>query len=238
MSKVAIMQPTFLPWVGYFDLIDQVDYFVLLNDVQFQKQTWQHRNRILTKNGLLWLTIPVITKGHFGQNIKDTSISHQHFPGKLLSSIRHSYASSKYFTLYWDELQQIFLDHIVNTSLQSLNTTLIRWACSILGIKTPLYLSSDLPKRSERSTRLVDIITYFRSQYYLSPYGARDYLREDQSYFRDSSINVHLQSYQVQKYKQLYPGFTEGTCFLDLLFNCGPDAYDIIKLGSRSPIPL
>ena len=62
MSKIAIMQPTFLPWVGYFDLIDQVDIFVFLNDVQFQKQTWQHRNKILTKNGLQWITVPVLQK--------------------------------------------------------------------------------------------------------------------------------------------------------------------------------
>jgi len=232
------MQPTFLPWVGYFDLIDQVEFFVFLNDVQFQKQTWQHRNKILTNNGLHWLTVPVMTKGCFGQEIKDVLISNQHFPRKLLSSIRHSYASSKYFDLYWEELQKIFLDHASNSSLQSLNISIIRWACVIFGIKTSLFFSSDISTRSGRADRLIDIIKSFGSQYYLSPFGSRDYLLEDQINFRASFIDVHLQSYQVQNYKQLYPGFTEGTCFLDLLFNHGPNSYKIIKSGSHPPIPL
>ena len=87
MSKIAIMQPTFLPWVGYFDLIDQVDTFVFLNDVQFQKQTWQHRNKILTKNGLQWITVPVLTKGRFGQHLQEVSISDQRFASKILTTI-------------------------------------------------------------------------------------------------------------------------------------------------------
>lgn len=237
MSKIAIMQPTFLPWVGYFDLIDQVDIFVFLNDVQFQKQTWQHRNKILTKNGLQWITVPVLTKGRFGQHLQDVSISDQRFASKLLTTIYHAYAPSKYFELYWHEFQNLFLQN-ANSSLQSLNIAIIRWACSIFNIQTPLFISSDIPKREARAERLIDIITHFNSKYYLSPYGSRDYLIEDQYFFQESSINVYLQVYKVQPYKQIYDGFSEGTCFLDLLFNCGPDAYTIIKSGSRSPIAL
>ena len=154
-----------------------------------------------------------------------------------MTTIYHAYSSSEFFELYWHELQNLFLQN-ANSSLQLLNIAIIRWACSILNIQTPLFISSDIPKRETRAERLIDIINHFNSKYYLSPYGSRDYLIEDQYYFHESSINVYLQVYKSQPYKQIYDGFTEGTCFLDLLFNCGPNAYNIIKSGSRSPIAL
>ena len=175
-----------------------------------------------------------MTKGCFGQEIKDVLISNSIFQGSFIS-IRHSYASSKYF----DSLGRVaanLLDHVSNSSLQSLNISIIRWACVILGSKL-LFLSS-IYQHVQAADRLIDIIQSFGSQYYLSPFGSRDYLLEDQINFRASFIDVHLQSYQVQNYKQLYPGFTAGTCFLDLLFNHGPNSYKIIKSGSHPPIPL
>ena len=85
-KTVAIMQPSFMPWIGYFDLMDQVYTFIFLDNVQFEKQTWQQRNKIRTPNGLEWLTIPVKVSGKFGQNICDVEISVQQFPKKQIKS--------------------------------------------------------------------------------------------------------------------------------------------------------
>src|SRR5271155_2267040 len=95
--RVAITQPTYLPWLGYFDLIDQVDAFVLLDSVQFEKQSWQQRNRIKTPNGLQWLTAPVRTKGRSAQLIKDVEIAETDFYIKHLNLIQTNYRNAPFF---------------------------------------------------------------------------------------------------------------------------------------------
>ena len=88
---VSIMQPTWLSWIGYFDLIDQSDLFVLLDDAQFSKHTWQQRNRIKINDSLAWLTVPVYTKGRSGQKINEVEIDRRRFPEKLLFQIKQHY---------------------------------------------------------------------------------------------------------------------------------------------------
>src|SRR5580704_12957199 len=102
--KVAISQPTYLPWLGYFDLIDQVDVFVLLDNVQFEKQSWQQRNRIKTPTGLQWLTVPVIFRGRFGQLIKDVEIREAEFWRNHLRAIELNYRRARFFHQYFEEL--------------------------------------------------------------------------------------------------------------------------------------
>ena len=103
------MQPTYLPWLGYFVLINRSDVFVFLDSVQFDKRSWQQRNRIKTPNGELMLTVPVLTKGRFNQNICDAIIDKsQKFEKKHFSSIRSNYMKSKYSKLYIQELEKIF----------------------------------------------------------------------------------------------------------------------------------
>ena len=102
--KVAISQPTYLPWIGYFDLIDQVDRFVFLDTVQFEKRSWQQRNRIRTAEGLLFLTVPVIVKGRFEQKIKDVEIESPFFVRKHLRTIESNYRRAPFFGQYFEEL--------------------------------------------------------------------------------------------------------------------------------------
>src|SRR5216684_6490113 len=107
--KVAISQPTYLPWLGYFDLMDQVDVFVLLDDVQFEKQSWQQRNRIKTPVGLQWLTVPVIFKGRFGQLIKDVEIRDPDFWRNHFRAIELNYRRSPFFDHYAEELRSCLM---------------------------------------------------------------------------------------------------------------------------------
>ena len=101
--KVAISQPTYLPWSGYFDLIDQVDVFILLDDVQFEKQSWQQRNRIKTPVGLQWLTVPVVFRGRLGQLIKDVEIRTADFCRDHCRAIELNYRRAEFFGTYFED---------------------------------------------------------------------------------------------------------------------------------------
>ena len=106
--RVGIMQPTYLPWAGYFEMISNVDLFIILDNVQFEKKSWQHRNRIRTSSGELLLTVPVNTVSKFSQLITEVQISRNtNFVRKHLTSIRNSYSKTKYFDQLFPELEQI-----------------------------------------------------------------------------------------------------------------------------------
>lgn len=231
MKTVAIMQPTFLPWVGYFDLIDLVHEFVFLDNVQFVKQSWQQRNRILGPKGLEWLTVPVFTSGRFGQKIFDVEIRSECFPDKQLRTIEHHYSRAPFFNHYWDELCSRFKSLEDNSSLASLNMLLIRWLSDSLQIDGNFHVASELGSEHGRSERLVDIIHTLGGDRYVSPIGATAYLKQDKTVFSSSGIEVMIHKYCPRPYKQLQPGFASGASAIDILFNQGADAGQIIRSG-------
>ena len=233
---VAIMQPTFLPWVGYFDLIDQVDDFVFLDNVQFEKQSWQQRNRILGHKGLEWITVPVFTNGRFGQKICDVEIKTADFPIKQLKSIEHKYSRAPFFSSYWDELRSIIVSVDESPSLAQLNMRLIRWLSACFQIKGCFSVPSEMRSEDSRSERLVEIIKTFGAARYISPIGAAAYLHHDHKFFLDAGIEIVFQNYLPQQYCQLQSGFTSGVCALDILFNEGVNAGPIILAGRRRPL--
>lgn len=227
------MQPTFLPWVGYFDLLDQVDEFVFLDNVQFEKQSWQQRNRILGPCGLEWVSVPVLTKGRFGQKICDVEIKRTDFPAKHLRKIAYHYARAPYFGDYWDELQSILLSVQVSPSLAQLNINLVRWLSKCFRLDASFRLASNMQPEGGRSERLVEIIKALDGSQYISPIGAAAYLKEDQYVFSQAGIHITFQNYEPRPYRQLYPGFVFGACALDILFNEGSAAGEIIRSGRR-----
>src|SRR5690242_14000816 len=130
--KIAISQPTYLPWLGYFDLIDQVDLFVFLDNVQFEKQSWQQRNRIKTPTGLQWLTVPVAFRGKFGQLIKEVEIRDPEFCKNHLRAIELNYRRTPFFDSYFPELKEHFASITSRSLLADLNIRLIEWIVNIL----------------------------------------------------------------------------------------------------------
>lgn len=233
MKSVAIMQPTFLPWVGYFDLIDQADDFVFLDSVQFEKQSWQQRNRVLGHSGLEWITTPVMIKGRSRQKICDVEIKATNFPAKQLRTIKYHYERAPFFDRYWDELRSIFVSVDQSSSLAKLNMRLICWLSDCFQLKGNFKVSSEMCPERGRSDRLVEIITMLGASRYISPLGAAVYLKQDYAIFSEAGIEVRFQNYEPQPYKQLQPGFTGGTCALDILFNEGANAGSIIRAGRR-----
>jgi hypothetical protein len=146
-KRIAIVQSSYLPWKGYFDLIHAVDEFVLYDDMQFTKRDWRSRNRIKTAQGLLWLTVPVDVKGKFDQRIREASIADSSWADRHWKSIRHAYVRAPFFAQYEDELARVFGELAREPSLSQVNYRLISLVCSWLGITTPITWSMDYPQR-------------------------------------------------------------------------------------------
>jgi hypothetical protein len=229
------MQPTWLPWAGYLDLIDQVDCFVFLDTTQFQKQTWQQRNRIKVQNKLEWITVPALIKGRFGQLIKDVEIQLEKFPRKQLKQISQSYSKTPFFEEYFPEFEEILLNSNTN-SLCDINITIINWLCSKFKIETKTMRASEINVSGKRGELVVNILKHLGSSSYLSPMGSLEYLREDINSFDEAKINVKFQNFIHPEYKQMYEPFISGASAIDLLFNKGEDSINVIRSGRGAPI--
>jgi hypothetical protein len=232
--KIAITQPTYLPWLGYFDLLDQVDTFVLLDNVQFEKQSWQHRNRIKTPTGLQWLTVPVVFRGRFGQTIQEVEIREPEFWHKHLRALQVNYGRAPFFREYFQRLSAALQHTANNTLLAELNAYLLRWFTEVLRIGTPAVLASSLNVHGKRTELLGNICAKLGATEYLSPIGSAAYLLDELEVLTERGIQVSFQHYTHPEYKQLFPPFVPYACVLDLLFNRGERSLDIIRSG-RGP---
>jgi len=231
--RIAIMQPTYLPWIGYFALMDQVDQFVLLDDVEFSRQSWQQRNRIKTQDDWLWLTVPVYHKGRSGQRINEMEINQQvNWGTNHYKTLRQYYCSAA----CWEENRTWLLD-IYSSSWQKLcmlNKTIIEKLANLLGINATIHSSSNLNAGSGRVDRLIRICQLLGGDEYLSPIGSFEYI-EGENRFPDAGIRLLYQHYEHPTYRQLYGEFISQLSVVDLLLNEGPRSLEVIRSGERSP---
>ena len=232
--RIAIAQPTYLPWLGYFDLMEQVECFVLLDDVQFDKRSWQQRNRIKGPSGLQWLTVPVASRGRFEQRILDVEISEPQFWRTHLRALEHNYHRAPYFELLFPQLARIFEGGHYGL-LVELNFSVMDWLCGLLGIQTKRLRSSAMAGNGKRSERLVNICRHLGADTYLSPLGSSAYLLEELQLFSEAGIQVLFQHYEHPQYKQLFSPFCSHASVLDLLFNEGDRSAEIMRSGRRTP---
>lgn len=228
MKKVAILQSSYIPWKGYFDMIGSVDEFVLFDDVQFTRRDWRNRNRIKTRNGPLWLTIPVQVKNKFYQSIKETRIDGNTWAKQHLNSIEHHLGKSKYFPTYKTALASLYEEAKDLELLSSVNYLFINKFCKILNITTPLRWSSEFELHPDKSRKLLNICKDLSADVYISGPAAKDYL--DCQMFADESIAVEWFDYSgYPEYEQLYPPFDHAVSIIDLLVNTGESAPDFLK---------
>lgn len=239
MVYTTIMQPTYLPWVGYFDLIDQADDFVFLDDVQFSRQSWQQRNRIRASDGLQWLTVPVQGSGKSRQRICDCLVADdQKFPDRHLRAIEHSYRRSPYWGEYGERLLNEVEEAAQSENLASLNAKLIRWLAETLGIGVRFWRSSEMgiPQAVGRVQRLVQIVQRTSSLAYLTVPGSLGYLEHGSGQFAEASIRVFTQKFDHPEWTQLHEPFIPQASVIDLIFAEGPSALEIIRSGRGKPI--
>jgi hypothetical protein len=222
VKTVAIVQSSYIPWKGYFDLINGVDEFILLDDVQFTRRDWRSRNVIKTPQGLTWLSIPVEVKGRYHQRICDTRVADASWARRHWSTIRHNYAKAPCFARYEGVFSSLYLGELP-ALLSEINYRFINAVCSVLGIHTPIRWSMDFSVSNDRTDRLIDLCKAVGATRYLSGPTARAYL--DENRFRAAGIGVCWMNYAgYPEYPQLHGPFVHGVSILDLLFNVGAEA--------------
>jgi hypothetical protein len=218
--------------MGYFDLADQVDLFVILDNVQFAKQSWQQRNRIRGGDGLQWLTVPVVFRGRLGQLIKDVEIRDPEFASDHIRAIELAYRRAPFFSEYFPALRQR-LEQLRQGLLLNLNAGLIGWVLEILKIRTPLVFASSLGVNGKRTELLAKICEAVGATEYLSPMGSAEYLLTEQDVLRQREISIWFQNYQHPQYQQVFMPFEPFASVIDLIFNCGEKAAEIMRSGRK-----
>jgi hypothetical protein len=215
---VGIHQPAYLPWLGYFDRIRSVDLFIYLDTVQFQKGSFQNRNKVLTQAGPKWLTVPVETAGKlFDTQLKDLRIDHgQKWQAKHWSTLRMSYASASAFKQIAPVVEPYYGTEW--TLLSEMCWEMLLVFNRILGITTKVVKSSDFgPIEGQKSDLVLNLCRAVGASKYLSGSQGRDYL--DMSSFERASIDVEFQHYVPQPYRQQTSDFVPAMGVVDLLFN-------------------
>ena len=231
-KKIAMLQPNYIPWKGVFDLISRVDVFVFYDDVQFTKKDWRNRNIIKTANGPVWLTVPVLTSGRRRQLIHETRIDSQTaWQNKHIRSIWNSYRRAPFFSNYENLLEEIYIDRKWEylSHLDIFSTKLLATA---LGIEVEWHLASELGLGGRKDgDKVIQIATALGANHFINGPASRDFMNK--SLFEQAEIQLEFMSYEYREYPQLHGDFLHQVSVLDLLFNCGPDSYKMIRGNYR-----
>lgn len=228
MKKVAILQSNYIPWKGYFDMINMVDEFILYDDMQYTRRDWRNRNKIKTPQGLQWLTIPVDVKGKYYQKINETRVTGNEWCAAHWRALELNYAHAPYFGMYKDRIHALYEAAAEQELLSPINHLFLTDICDILGIGTKITWSSDYTLAEGKTERLVALVRDAGGQEYLSGPAAQDYIVE--SCFDEAAIKLTWMDYSgYPEYSQLFGGFEHGVSILDVLFNVGPEAHRFMK---------
>ena len=226
--KVAIHQPHYLPWLGYLAKGAAADVFVFLDTVQYEKNGWQNRNRIKTRDGASWLTVPV--HAPLGTPIGGVTVDRrQPWQRRHLRAIEHAYAEAPSLPRFHEDLTGLYAKEW--DALAPLALATARWLARAVGIQTPTRLASQLPgvDTPDPTDRLVALCRAVGGDTYLAGQDGPTYM--DLSRFEKAGISVRLQSYTHPSYPQRHGPFIPNLSTLDLLLNTGPAALEILRSG-------
>ncbi len=228
IKRVAISQSSYIPWKGFFDLINNVDHFVLYDDVQYTKRDWRNRNRIKSAQGNRWLSIPVKVKNRSTQRLCDTEIADMNWGRHHWKAISHSYARSPYFKEFAKFFEEIYLGTLP-TKLSEVNYLFIQAVCNLLAIKTPISFSMEMHfQKSDKNRQLLSLCQELGATDYFSGPSAESYI--DVSLIVSEGIRIHVVDYaDYPEYPQLFPPFNHHVSILDLIFCTGPRSRSFMK---------
>ncbi|RJR35582.1 MAG: hypothetical protein C4576_24685 [Desulfobacteraceae bacterium] len=219
--RVAIIQSSYIPWKGYFDIIHDCDLFIFLDCVQYTKRDWRSRNQIKTADGLKWLSIPV------GDNcrrmINEVTINDPKWQTVHWKTIERFYSKASFYHRYKDLFRDIYLNSRW-TSLSQLNQFLIQTICrEILSVTTLFSVAASYPAASSKSDLILSLCKTANATEYVTGPKAKAYLNESQ--FHDEGIDITYKDYsQYPEYRQFYPPFVHTVSILDLIFHNGPNS--------------
>jgi hypothetical protein len=226
--NVVILQPSYIPWRGYFHQISKADLFIFYDDVQYDKHGWRNRNQIKTVQGKQWITIPVHSAGVTqGVPIKDVKIDwSKPWAANHWKALTFSYAKSPFFRQYASLLEPFYQRH--DELLVDFTIDLTIALAREMGIShTKFMRSSEIPGiDGQKTDRLIQILTKVGTTHYISGPSARDYIEQDK--FDAAGITLEYIVYDYPEYPQLYPPFDPQVSVLDLFFMTGPDALKLI----------
>ena len=230
--KCAIIQPTYLPWIGYFGMMDIADVFIFYDDVQFVKQSWQQRNKIKTQNGWLWLVVPVFQD--LGQKISKVKINNNiNWSNTHWKSIYYSYNKAPFFNEYMTIFKEIYekeWEYLVD-----LNITLIKKISEILGIDTKFMLSSELGGiEGTKTDRLINILKLIGADEYITGPSTKAYIEPEK--FKGNDITLYWYEFNHPTYAQLYGDFVPYLSVIDLLFNMGDESIKLLREGEENAV--
>ena len=232
--KVAMMQPTFLPWQGFFELIWACDRFVVADDYQFSAASYHQRNRLFLGSGQVgWYTVPV------RRCPIETPLNHAQIANRtpwrrtMWEQIRHTYARAQFFGAVGNQVKKWLLTP--EPSLAAQNIGFIRLACELMGFRREFRLSSSHPSRLRRSHRALDLLRWCEADWYLSAHGAFAYMSSD-GVFPVPDIEAVFQDFKPKPYPQTCATgqFVPFLSILDALMNVGPaGTLELVSQGTE-----
>lgn len=230
MRTVTIHQPEHLPWLGFFYKVAQADALVVLDNVQFRKNYFGNRNRLLGPNGPYYVTVPIRLKGHMELEYREIQIADERgWKDRYRKSVLFHYRKHPFFDLYWPDFDRILSEEWQH--LAPLNEALIRWMLECFGIRPEIVRASDLGASGRSTGLLVDLCRRMKADRYLAGALGKDYM--DEEAFRSAGIRLDHTDFSHPTYPQRGGReFVAQLSALDLLMNCGPESQRFV--GSRA----
>lgn len=227
-KKIAIIQPNYIPWIGYFKIIKNVDEFIFLDDVQFTKRDWRNRNFINSEKGKILLSIPVKSKNKYLQKINETECINNEWKKDHLNKIRYSYKDYPNFEEIFEILNKSYYKTNSNNLLTNLYNILFE-LIDFLKIDTKISFSKDMPSSKKKLERIIEICKYKKTDVYLSGPSASNYI--DTNKMRLNELTLEYMNYENYNYevKNKNHKFIEKLSIIDLLMNSGRNSHLFFK---------
>ena len=221
MKKIYIHQPDFAPSILYFYKIYISDFFIILDDVQFIRRGWTHRDRIRNK----WITVPII-KGDFYQKINSVKLNkNSEQVQKFFKMIENEFSGTEYFNNYFKIIKNYFEE---SNKLMEFNLKIINLLMSIFNLRSKIYFSSDYDIQSNGSKKLVEIINKFSCSNYITGEGSKNYI--DLDLFKKNKIRINwINNEMVEKKLNLPQNYTPKETVLGIIFNHGTNSEKIFN---------
>jgi len=232
--NIAMMQPTFLPWLGFFELVNKADIFIFLDDFQFSVQSYHQRNRLfVNRNQVDWYSIPIKKTLSYQMPLNKVKMN-EDIPWRIKSwkRIQQNYGKTSYFKEYEDEIRKWLLTPFSNLAEQ--NIAFIKKVCELINIKSVFKQSSEFASQKKRSERVLELLRWQNCHCYYCAKGSFDYMMEDKV-FPVEDIEIFFQDFKPQAYPQIGSkyNFVPCLCVLDSLFNIGPkETFKLITKGT------
>jgi len=222
-------QPVYLPWLGLFHKIALADTFVSFNEVQYLPKDWNNRNRIKTPEGPIWLSVPVLNKGHLKKKIREMEIDNsQPWRGKHWRSLLANYRQAPCFKKYGDFFEDVYKREW--RFLAELNDYMLKWFLKTLGIQVEFLAASQFQFQGAKSDLVVDMCKQLGAAVCIFGALGREYVNME--VFEKAGIKMVFQDYQHPIYPQQRGSFASNLSIVDLLFNCGDSSADILMSGN------